>query len=84
MFTIEEARISRPAATRRIPHGAALEYTQQDVQRALEDQDCVQECARSRFLHHQIDWILNVFGKVVAYFGPAMETTVGAGRNDTK
>ena len=49
MFTIEEARISRPSATRRIPRGVTFEYSQENVLRALEERDRAAGQERARF-----------------------------------
>ena len=38
MFTIDEAKISKPTASHTVPAGASWEYGQENIQRALQDQ----------------------------------------------
>ena len=38
MFTIEEAKISKPTASNNIPAGAAREYGHDNIRRALQDE----------------------------------------------
>lgn len=82
MFTIEEARITRPAATRQIPHGATLEYKIGDIRRAVEEKERVQERARIRVPIRQLDRFFQFLEKYVAQRMPAVQPTLGAGRSD--
>ena len=81
MFTIDEARNTRPAVTRQIPHGATLEYSQADVQRALEEQDRAGEHKRARFLNRQIDWVAQTIARTVSKFASVSKSTVATGRS---
>ncbi len=81
MFTIEEARISRPSATRRIPRGVTFEYSQENVLRALEERDRAAEQERARFLSRQINWVVRAVVTTVANLAGASQPTVATGQD---
>lgn len=76
MLTIEEARTYRPSATRQIPRGATFEYSQEDVLRALEEEDCAAEQERAWFLNRQIDRVVRAVVTAVAKLTGASQPTV--------
>ncbi len=81
MFTIEEARISRPSATLQIPRGATFEYSQENVLRALEEGDRAAEQERARFLIRQKDRVVRAVVTTVANLAGASQPTVATGQH---